>query len=158
MVQSKEESVETFAILPYAKFASMEKRFKKAKADSGEDLPTSQLPEPQPTHIKEVKKEENIPLSPTLETVKKKDVKTKYRATQIKKLIQHIEKKDGAEKITSLDNLDELIKCALGTGRKYVPNEETFFNWMFLNNLSHFIKNQSKISKYFNHASNWYEV
>ena len=69
MVQSKEESVETFAILPYAKFASMEKRLKKAEADSGEDLPSSQLPEPQPTHIEEVQKEENIPLSPTLETV-----------------------------------------------------------------------------------------
>ena len=152
MVQNKDEPLETFAIIPWGKFQSMEKRLKKEET-SDEELPAAkpQTPEVEETAEKEVQ--------PTpKDTTKKKDVKTKYRATQIKKLLHHIEKLGGSQKITSLENLEELIKCALGNSRKTLANEEEFFNFLFDNNLGHFVKNRSKINQYYDSASNWYEV
>ena len=156
MVQNDDESVETFAILPIAKFMSMEKRLKKSE-DSDQRPPT---PKPSENTESETEVVENLesPLPSPKAPTKKKEVKMKYRAAQIKKLLHHVEKKNGSEKITSLENLEELIKCALGNSRKTLQNEEMFFNFLFENNLAHFVKNRYKISKYYDQASNWYEV
>ena len=44
----------------------------------------------------------------------------------MKKLFHLIQKNNPSEDITTLDNLDELIKSALGNGRKKLVNEEKF--------------------------------
>ena len=155
MVQSNEEAVETFAILPIGKFMSMEKRLKQTEV-ADEEQPSPKVSDP--SEVEEVVEEVPAPPPPPRASVKKKDVKVKYRSTQIKKLLQHIEKKDGAQKISSLENLDDLIKCALGNSKKTLPNEKEFFNFLFENNLAHFVKNRSKISQYYDKATNWFEV
>ena len=159
MVQNKDETVETFAIIPFGKYQAMEQRLQKAET-SNEDLP-----KPIKVDAPEVQKAEDeetpvipVDLATTKSAVKKIDLKNKYRTAQIKKLLQLIEKKDDSQKITSLENLDDLIKCALGNGRKKIPNEEEFFNFLFANNLAHFVKNRSKINQYYDKATNWYEV
>ena len=163
MVQNKDESLETFAILPFGKFLSMEKRLKKAEG-SDEELP-SPATKPQsnePSEVEEVEVKEVLPTSTKSTSEdsgkKKKDVKVKYRATQIKKLLHHIEKMDGPHKIASLENVEDLIKSALGNSRKTLANEKEFFNFLFANNLGHFVKNRSKIALYYDKALNWYEV
>ena len=107
MVQSNKEAVETFAILPIGKFMSMEKRLKKSE-ESDQRPPTPKSSE----KSESVENLDSPPSSPKAPN-KKKEVKMNYRAAQIKKLLHHVEKKNGSEKITSLENLEELIKCAL---------------------------------------------
>ena len=83
MVQNKDKSLETFAIIPWGKFQSMEKRLKKAEV-SDEELPAikPQMHEVEETTEKELPTPNKPP--PPKDATKKKDVKTKYRATQIK--------------------------------------------------------------------------
>ena len=129
MVQNKDESLETFAILPFGKFLSMEKRLKKAEG-SDEELP-SPATKPQsnePSEVEEVEVKEVLPTS------------TKSTSEDAGK-----KKKD-------------LIKSALGNSRKTLANEKEFFNFLFANNLGHFVKNRSKIALYYDKALNWYEV
>ena len=76
----------------------------------------------------------------------------------MKKLLKHIEKKNGSQDITSLENLEQLIKCALSNSCKKLANEKEFFDFLFANNLAHFVKNRSKINQYYHNSSNWYEV
>ena len=159
MVQNKDEIVETFVIIPFGKYRAMEQRLQKAER-SKEDLP-----KPIKIDALEVQKEEDeetpvipVNLATTKSAVKKIDLKNKYRTAQIKKLLQLIEKKDDSQKITSLENLDDLIKCALGNNRKKILNEQEFFNFLFANNLAHFVKNRSKMNQYYYKATNWYEV
>ena len=76
---------------------------------------------------------------------------------QIKKILQHIEKTTGSEKVTSLENLVELIKSALSNTKKKLPNEELFFTFLFDNGMAHFVKNRSKIDLYYKDGL-WYQV
>lgn len=145
MSQNK-PSVETFAIIPFAQWRSMEKRLKQQEEVPPEppEAPPMETP-PQPVQAAE-------------EPPKKKELKNKYRKVQIKKLLQHLERLDGGQNITSLDNIDQLIDTALGTTRKMVPNEELFFSFLFDNNLAHFVKNRSKIGLYYKDRDNWFEI
>ena len=93
MVQNKDETVETFAIIPFGKYRAMEQRLQKAET-SNEDLP-----KPIKVDAPEVQKAEDeetpvipVDLATTKSVVKKIDLKNKYRTAQIKKLLQVIEK------------------------------------------------------------------
>ena len=89
---------------------------------------------------------------------KKKDHKAKYQKVQMKKLLQHLERLDGSQAITSLDNIDQLIESALGSSKKMITGEEIFFPFVFENNLSHFVKNRSKIALYYKQRDNWFQI
>ena len=157
MGQNKDETVETFAIIPFGKYRAMEQRLQKAEMPE-EELPSSAT---KPAEVPKPEEEEQPPSPVPPQPIKndgKKDTKTKYRTTQIKKLLQLIEKMDGSQRITSLENLDDLIKSAIGNSKKNLKNEQEFFNFLFANNLAHFVKNRSKINQYYDKAYSWYEV
>ena len=143
-MSQNQPSVESFAIIPVAKWRSMEKRLKQQ-----DDTPAkpSREPSPQPASM-----------DATPEEPKRKDLKLKYRKVQIKKLLQHLERLEGSQDITSLENIDELIEAALGSSRKMIPNEALFFSFLFDNNLAHFVKNRSKIALYYKDRDNWFQI
>ena len=60
------------------------------------------------------------------------DLKNTFGTAQMKKLFHLIQNNNPSQDITTLDNLDELIKSALGNGRKKLVNEEKFYRF-FLN-------------------------
>ena len=84
--------------------------------------------------------------------------KRKIRQVQIKKLLQHIERLEGSQEITSLDNIDQLIQSALGSNKKIIPNESKFFSYLFDNNLAHFVRNRWKIGLYYKNRDNWFQI
>lgn len=164
---SKEEPVELCVILPYAEYRSIEQRAK--KGDSNEVGPTSPERSLSPTFEESVSDSEGkadsvssqepievLPI-PT-EKAKKKELKNTFRATQIKKLLSLIEKKSNSKEVSTLENLDSLIKSALGTGQKILPNEKQFFTFLFENNLGHFVRNRKKINLYYKFKDNWWAV
>ena len=69
-----------------------------------------------------------------------------------------MERLDDSQHITSLENIDQLIDTALGSNKKVVPNEEMFFTYLFDNNLAHFVKNRSKIARYYKDRDNWFQI
>ena len=143
-MSQNQPSVESFAIIPVAKWRSMEKRLKQQ-----DETPVAPSREPSPhPSVTDV----------TTEEPKKKELKLKYRKVQMKKLLQHVERLEGSQEITSLENIDQLIETALGSSRKMVPNEALFFSFLFDNNLAHFVKNRSKIALYYKDRDNWFQI
>ena len=94
-MSQNQPTVETFAIVPFAKWRAMEKRLKQQEEMSP---PPSRQPSPEPVE------------TAAQEPPKKKDLKGKYRKVQIKKLLQHLERLDSSQNITSLENIDALIE------------------------------------------------
>ena len=76
----------------------------------------------------------------------------------MKKLLRHIEGVEGAQEILTLPNLEDLIRSALTTSRKSLPNEQKFFTFLFSNSLGSYVKNRSKINDYYKLDKPWYEV
>ena len=72
---------------------------------------------------------------------KKKELKNTYRSTQIKKVVKQIEETNNSKDVSDLENLDSLIKAALGSSKKILPNEQLFFTFLFENNLGNFVQN-----------------
>ena len=146
--------VETYAIMPVAKFRALEQRLKKAESEvtpQASQVPTKDESMEEPTN------DSHSPPSPQPEE-KKKDIKGKYRQVQIKKLLQHIERLEGSQEIMSLDNIDQLIQSALGSNKKIIPNESKFFSYLFNNNLAHFVRNRWKIGLYYKNRDNWFQI
>ena len=151
-------TIQTYAIVPYAKWKTMAQRLQRAESEVNSEV---QGPPPVQEAPSEPSQEdmEPPPPPPIVEEGKKKNnVKLKYQKSQIKKLLQHIERLEGGQGVTSLENIDELIKSALGSSRKILPNESTFFSFLFDNNLAHFVKNRWKIRLYYNNRDNWFQV
>ena len=89
-------------------------------------------PEETPSEQDKIDNPPTVSEPPPLEEGReKKDVKLKYRKVQIKKLLSHIERQEGGQGITSLENIDELIQSALGSSRKILPHEFKFFSFLF---------------------------
>ena len=86
------------------------------------------------------------------------DLKNTFRTAQMKKLFHLIQNNNPSQDITTLDNLDELIKSALGNDRKKLVNEEKFYRFLFEHGLSHFVKNKRAIDLYYDHKDSWWEV
>ena len=148
-------AVQTYAIIPHSKWEAMDQRLKKAESET-----TSGVQDP-PEEPPEEKIDNPLTVSeppPLEEGREKKDVKLKYRKVQIKKLLSHIERQEGGQGITSLENIDEFIQSALGSSRKILPHEFKFFSFLFDNNLAHFVKNRWKIALYYNNRDNWFQV
>ena len=143
-MSQNQEGVETFAIVPISKWRTMEKRLKNFEEDKAEPVPDP--PQTTPPNV------------PAVEEPKKKELKQKYQKVQIKKLLQHVERLDDSQHITSLENIEQLIDTALGSSKKLVPNEEMFFTYLFDNNLAHFVKNRSKIARYYKDRDNWFQI
>ena len=153
------EPVETFVFLPYSKYKALDNRSKKVEepnetTNAHKEFPMEVAPMSPPTvsetsKDQEKKEEVKHPLG--------KNVTQSYRNVQIKKLLHQIEKAQGSVEVTSLPNLDDLIKAALSSSRKKVLNEEVFFTFLFDNGLGHFVKNRSKIDLYYKHGP-WYQV
>ena len=136
MAQRKNDATEMCVILPYTEYRSLEQKAKKEV--------TSQALTEHPRDSKEEDPKENIDssdeiISPSPVQSKdssnslkegKKELKNNYRSVQIKKLLHHIKKVNPSQDITSLENLDELIKCALGSSKKTLLNEAKFFNFL----------------------------
>ena len=95
---SSQSAVETFAIVPISKWRSMEKRLKSLEEEEAEEVFT-----PSPSAK---------PTLPAVVEPQKKELKQNYRKVQIKKLLQHLERLDDSQKITSLENIDQLIDCS----------------------------------------------
>ena len=68
------------------------------------------------------------------------------------------ERAEGSQEILALPNLDALIRAALTTSRKSLPNEKAFFTFLFENSLGPYVKNRSKINEYYQLNRPWYEV
>ena len=149
------QPVETYAILPIAKFRAMQQRLEKSESETRpEQTQTSTEEEPL-----EVENGSPTTSNPSQEPAReKKDIKLKYRKVQIKKLLQHIERLEGSQDITSLENIDQLIQSALGSSKKIIPHELKFFTFLFDNNLAHFVKNRWKIGLYYKDRDNWFQI
>ena len=154
------EEVETYVLLPYNDFKSMDQRVKKAEEGVSTTRENSiSAPNPE-TRKEEVEKSEELPVSvkQTHIETKKKDLSKSYRKTHLKKLILQIQKADNSKEILELENLDALIEAALNNSRKTLPNEEVFFRFLFQNRMSQFVKNRFKINLYFDDKDNWYQI
>ena len=144
-------NLETFVILPYLTYKALDQRAKKAEGVSathlGSDEPPTAMGEPPP-----------LPVEPSSKDEVGKDVVVKYKTSQMKKLLHHIQETSGSKEILDLPNLDELIKSALGSSRKNVPHERQFFTWLFNHSLSAYVRNRSKINQYYQPDQPWYQV
>ena len=150
-------AVQTYAIVSYAKWKAMEQRLQRAESEVNSEVQSQPASQEPPSEAFPADSGSNSP--PVNEGAeKKKDVKLKYRKVQIKKLLHHIERLEGGEGVTSLENIDDLIQSALGTSKKILPNEVKFFTFLFDNNLAHFVKNRWKIGLYYNNRDNWFQV
>ena len=164
---SKEDPVEVCVILPFAEYQCLEQRAKKLESsevrapspektvpptfeESGSD--SEQRTEPS------LAQEPSANLVTTEEKGKKKELKNSYRSTQIKKILKQIERKSNSKNISELENLDSLLKCALGSSKKILANEKQFFDFLFENNLGHFVRNRNKINLYYKFKDNWWSV
>ena len=161
------DPVETFVFLPYSKYKALDTRVKKAE---GCEISSSPLQSEEPMNV-ETEKSDDLPstssLKPKEEDERKErqiekpklgeDLTKTYRSVQIKKLIAHIERSNGSEGIMALPNLDDLIKLVLSNSKKTHRHEEQFFTFLFENNMSHFVKNRSKIDLYYR-GGPWYQV
>ena len=161
------DPVETFVFLPYSKYKALDTRAKKAEGCKNFIIPLANRRTHEhrnwkirwptfnfifETHGRRWKKERQIE-KPKLG----EDLTKTYRSVQIKKLIAHIERSNGSEGIMALPNLDDLIKLALKNSKKTLRHEEQFFTFLFENNMSHFVKNRSKIDLYYR-GDPWYQV
>ena len=149
------EPVETFVFLPYAKYKALDTRAKRVEQD-----PTPSIPEGHPSNEEEETSASSIPsiaIPPPAEVKNPlgKDLTKHYCGVQIKKILRLIEKTKGSTEITSLANLEELIKSAVTNTKKKLPNEEVFFTFLFDNGMGHYVKNRSKISLYYKNKL-WY--
>ena len=167
MAQNKHESTEMCVILPYTDYRSMEQRAKKGEISLVQpNNSTEELIEDAKESVNNSKKADEGTLSAPQNSEKmlpspkndKKELKNKYRSVQIKKLLHQIEKVTPSQDITSLQNLDQLVKSALGNSRKILANEAKFFNFLFENNLAHFVKNRNKIKAYYKFSDSWWSV
>ena len=148
------EDVETFVLLPYADFKSMDQRVKKAE----EEKTSQQAPASIEENVDADKFEATVSEKQTVPVKKKKDLSKSYRKTYLKKLIQQMPKTEDSNEILKLDNLDALIDLALGNSKRTLPNEEMFFRFAFQNGLSQFIKNRFKINLYLEGKDHWYKI
>ena len=164
---SKEEPVELCVILPYAEYRSIEQRARKGnstevRATTPEKSSPPSLEESSTDSeqkVESVSTQEPMETSPPpSEKGKKKELKNIYRATQIKKVLKQIEKTSNSKDISELENLDSLIKSALGSSKKVLSNEKQFFTFLFENNLGHFVRNRNKINLYYKFKDNWWTV
>ena len=163
---NKEEPVELCVILPYAEYRSIEQRAQ--KLDSSNVRPTTPESSSPPTIEESGSDSEQIvqPGQEPMEALsaippmkgKKKELKNTYRTNQIKNLLKKIEHTNNSKDITELENLDSLIKLALGSGKKKIANEKQFFTFLFENNLGHFVRNRNKINLYYKFKDNWWTV
>ena len=149
------EPVETFVFLPYAKYKALDTRAKRVEQD-----PTPSIPEGHPSNEEgetSASSTPSITIPPPAEVKNPlgKDLTKHYRGVQIKKILRLIEKTKGSTEITSLANLEELIKSAVTNTKKKLPNEEVFFTFLFDNGMGHYVKNRSKISLYYKNEP-WY--
>ena len=149
------ESLETYVVLSYPRYKALDQKAKKWEAQTA----SSQLPETPETM------ESHPPpsIEPSDNDTSRaeaigKDITLKYKTTQMKKLLRHIEGVEGAQEILTLPNLEELIRYALTTSRKSLPNEQKFFTFLFSNSLGSYVKNRSKINDYYKLDKPWYEV
>ena len=148
---SNPKGVEPYVILPYARYKALDQKVKKMKAQVEtppvRETPKVHQPPPTATASEPASKEEVG-----------KDITLKYQTTQMKKLLRHIERTDGSKEILALPNLDALIRAALTTSCRTLPNEKEFFNILFENSLGPYVKNRSKINEYYQLDRPWYEV
>ena len=154
------EEVETYVLLPYNDFKSMDQRVKKAEEGVSTTRESSiSAPTPE-TRKEEVEKSEELSVlvKQTHIETKKKDLSKSYRKTHLKKLIQQIQKTEDSKEIIQLENLDALIESALNNSKKTLPNEEIFFRFLFQNGMSQFVKNRFKINLYFDDKDNWLTI
>ena len=164
---SKEEAVELCVILPYAEYRSIDQRAKKADSTDVRAVPSEKSSPQSPEEsgsdsepkVESVSTQEAMETSPLpLERGKKKELKNTYRGAQIKKVLKQIEKTSNSKDISELENLDSLIKSALGSSKKVLSNEKQFFTFLFENNLGHFVRNRNKINLYYKFKDNWWTV
>ena len=165
-MSNKEEPVELCVIMPYSEFRSIEQRAKKIITPEVQTSPEESLPatDEERDSDSEGKDESassheamDVPLIPK-QKAKAKDIKNTFRTTQIKKILKQIEKTTNSKEISELENLDSLIKLALGTSKKIIANEKKFFTFLFESNLGHMVRNRSKINLYYKFKDNWWTV
>ena len=84
-------AVQTYAIVPYAKWKAMEQRLQKAESDMNSPV---QVPPEIDDPPLDAENSQTMPDPTPMEEgpLVKKDVKLKYRKVQMKKLISHIER------------------------------------------------------------------
>ena len=82
-----------------------------------------------------------------------------YKRKKLKSIIKAIEQHD---EFNQFQNLDELIKQAISTKKKKIPNEEEFYKLLFKCNLGSYVTNSYKIKEYFStdttKGSEWWHV
>ena len=86
-------TIQTYAIVPYAKWKTMEQRLQRAESEVNSEVQEPPTIQEAPS---EDSQEDNDTPPPIVEEDKKKNnVKLKYQKSQIKKLLHHIESLEG---------------------------------------------------------------
>ena len=90
------------------------------------------------------------------EKIGKNQVQT-LRANQIRKLLGLIKKVIGSDEILQVENLEDLIKNALSQSKKKLANQQEFYDFLFQNNLAHYVRNRHAIAQFYNKTP-WYLI
>lgn len=85
----------------------------------------------------------------TKSMIKKKTVFQNH----FEKLFKALEKYKGID--TNFPNLQQLIKAAIGSSKRTLPNEEKFYKLLLDHQLFHLVKNQHKIKKFW---PSWFRI
>ncbi len=153
-------SAEPFVILPYKrwKLDQDSKKSKQLPMQIEKQNVQEKILEPQPTNneVLNIKVNELLPKEP-IKNVKREptNLTKSFRAKQVKKLVENVRNSKGSD-VASWSNLEELICNALNQSKKEVPNEDEFYPFLFKNNLGSFVKNRSKIAKFYKWR--WFKV
>ena len=100
--------------------------------------------------------EEEGPAVSQKEKIGKNQVQT-LRANQIRKLLGLIKKVIGSDEILQVENLEDLIKNALSQSKKKLANQQEFYDFLFQNNLAHYVRNRHAIAQFYNKTP-WYLI
>ena len=103
-----------------------------------------------------IEQEEEEPVVSQKEVIGKNQVQN-LRANQIRKLLSLIKKVIGSDEILQLENLEDLIKNALSQSKKKLANQQEFYDFLFQNNLAHYVRNRHAIAQFYNKTP-WYLI
>lgn len=87
---------------------------------------------------------------------RKKDLSRVHGSLHIQRQLDYLTQKGHFDK-KKFPNLASLVQNAMGQSKAELPNEKEFYTYLFAHHLGHFVRNRSKISKYY-HIKDWFVI
>lgn len=87
---------------------------------------------------------------------KQKDLSKTHASLHIQKQLNYLTQRGHFDK-KKFPNLSALVQNAMGQGKAQLPHEKEFYTYLFTHHLGHFVRNRSKIAKYY-HIKDWFVI